>query len=66
MIFLGKRIVPKEIRDFNDTRNQLIDALNQKNELQENMIAAQEHLISELTEEVVALREQLKQMKEKN
>lgn len=63
---MGKRIVPKEIRDFNDTRNQLIDALNQKNELQENMIAAQEHLISELTEEVVALREQLKQMKEKN
>ena len=63
---MGKRIIPKEIRDFNATQNQLIDALDQKNELQEKMIAAQEELISELTKEVASLREQVKLMKEKN
>ena len=37
---MGRKLIPKEVRDFNDLRDQLIDALQKKNTVQEEMIAA--------------------------
>lgn len=47
---MGRKIIPKEVRDFNDLRDQLIDALQKKN-------AAQDELIAQLTEEIQTLKE---------
>ena len=49
---MGRKLIPKEVRDFNDLRDQLIDALQKKNTVQEEMIAAQDELIAQLTEEI--------------
>ena len=51
---MGRRLVPKEVRDINDIRDQLIDILKQKNDAQEKLLAAQDELISELTREINA------------
>ena len=61
---MGRKLVPKEIRDFNDIRDQLIDALQKKNNYQENLLAAQEELISELTQEIETLKETLRLVRE--
>lgn len=61
---MGRKLVPKEVRDFNDIRDQLIDALKKKNDYQEKLLAAQEDLISDLMEEVKNLKETLRLVKE--
>ena len=61
---MGRKLVPKEIRDFNDIRDQLIDALQKKNDYQEKILAAQEELISELTQEIETLKETLRLVRE--
>lgn len=61
---MGRKLVPKEIRDFNDIRDQLIDALHKKNDYQEKLLAAQEELISELTQEIETLKETLRLVRE--
>ena len=53
---MGRKLIPKEVRDFNDLRDQLIDALQKKNTVQEEMIAAQDELIAQLTEEIQSVR----------
>ena len=52
---MGRKLIPKEVRDFKDLRDQLIDALQKKNAVQEEMIAAQDELIAQLTEEIQTL-----------
>lgn len=54
---MGRKIIPKEVRDFNDLRDQLIDALQKKN-------AAQDELIAQLTEEIQTLKETLRVVRE--
>lgn len=61
---MGRKLVPKEVRDFNDIRDQLIDALKKKNDYQEKLLVAQEDLISDLMEEVKNLKETLRLVKE--
>ena len=61
---MGRRLVPKEVRDINDIRDQLIDILKQKNDAQEKLLAAQDELISELTREIYALKETLRLVRE--
>ena len=57
---MGRKLIPKEVRDFNDLRDQLIDALQKKNTVQEEMIAAQDELIAQLTEEIQTFKETLR------
>lgn len=54
---MGRKIIPKEVRDFNDLRDQLIDALQKKN-------TAQDELIAQLTEEIQTLKETLRVVRE--
>ena len=61
---MGRKLVPKEVRDFNDIRDQLIDALQKKNDYQEKLLAAQEEFISELTQEIKILKETLRLVRE--
>lgn len=61
---MGRKIIPKEVRDFNDLRDQLIDALQKKNAVNEEMIAAQDELIAQLTEEIQTLKETLRVVRE--
>ena len=61
---MGRRLVPKEARDINDIRDQLIDILKHKNDAQEKLLAAQDELISELTQEINALKETLRLVRE--
>ena len=61
---MGRKLVPKEVRDFNDIRDKLIDALKKKNDYQEKLLVAQDELISELTQEINALKETLRLVKE--
>ena len=56
--------MPKEARDINDIRDQLIDILKQKNDAQEKLLAAQDELISELMWEINALKETLRLVRE--
>lgn len=61
---MGRKLIPKEFRDFNDLRDQLIDALQKKNTVQEEMIAAQDELIAQLTEEIQTFKETLRVVRE--
>ena len=61
---VGRRLVSKEVRDINDIKDQLIDILKQKNDAQEKLLAAQDELISELTQEINALKETLRLVRE--
>ena len=61
---MGRKLIPKEVRDFNDLRDQLIDALQNKNTVQEEMIAAQDELIAQLTEEIQTFKETLRVVRE--
>lgn len=61
---MGRKLVPKEVRDINDIRDQLIDTLKKKNDYQEQLLAAQDELISELTQEINALKETLRLVRE--
>lgn len=62
---MGRKLIPKEVRDFNDLRDhQLIDALQKKNTVQEEMIAAQDELIAQLTEEIQTFKETLRVVRE--
>lgn len=61
---MGRKLIPKEVRDFNDLRDQLIDALQKKNDVHEEMIAAQDELIAQLTEEIQTLKETLRVVRE--
>ena len=61
---VGRKLIPKEVRDFNDLRDQLIDALQKKNTVQEEMIAAQDELIAQLTEEIQTFKETLRVVRE--
>lgn len=63
---MGRKLIPKEVRDFNDLRDQLIDALQKKNTVQEEMIAAQDELIAQLTEEIQTFKETLSCCKRKS
>lgn len=54
---MGRKLIPKEVRDFNDLRDQLIDALQKKNTVQEEMIA-------QLTEEIQTFKETLRVVRE--
>ena len=58
---MRRKLIPKEVRDFNDLRDQLIDALQKKNTVQEEMIAAQDELIAQLTEEIQTFKETLRE-----
>ena len=64
VILVGRKLVPKETRDINDIRDRLIEALQQKNDVQEEMLASQNEIISELTEEIKVLKETLKLVRE--
>lgn len=61
---MGRKLIPKEVRDFNDLRDQLIDALQKTNTVHEEMIAAQDELIAQLTEEIQTLKETLRVVRE--
>ena len=61
---MGRKLIPKEVRDFNDLRDQLIDALQKKKTVQEEMIAAQDELIAQLTEEIQTFKETLRVVRE--
>lgn len=61
---MGRKLMPKEVRDINDIRDQLIDTLKKKNDYQEQLLAAQDELISELTQEINALKETLRLVRE--
>lgn len=61
---MGRKLIPKEVRDFNDLRDQLIDSLQKKNTVQEEMIAAQDELIAQLTEEIQTFKETLRVVRE--
>ena len=61
---MGRKLIPKEVRDFNDLRDQLIDALQKTNTVQEEMIAAQDELIAQLTEEIQTFKETLRVVRE--
>lgn len=61
---MGKKLIPKEIRDYNDLRDQLIDALQKQNAVHEELIAAQKEIITQLTEEVQTLKETLRVVRE--
>lgn len=61
---MGKKPIPKEIRDYNDLRDQLIDALQKQNAVHEELIAAQKEIITQLTEEVQTLKETLRVVRE--
>lgn len=61
---MGRKLIPKEVRDFKDLRDQLIDALQKKNAVQEEMIAAQDELIAQLTEEIQTFKETLRVVRE--
>ena len=54
---MGRKLVPKESRDFNYTRDQLIETLQKKDALQEQLIATQSETIAELTRQLEALEE---------
>lgn len=56
---MGRKIVSTEIREYNHNRDQIIETLEQKNKLQEDLIASQDELIKELKAELQALRETL-------
>lgn len=61
---MGRKLVPKEIRDFNYTRDQLIETLQKKDALQEQLIATQSETIAELTRQLEALEGLIKQINE--
>ena len=61
---MGRKLVPKEIRDFNYTRDQLIETLQKKDALQEQLIATQSETIAELTRQLEALEGLIKQISE--
>ncbi len=61
---MGRKLVPKEVRDINDIRDRLIDTLKKKNDYQEQLLVAQNELISELTQEINALKETLRLVRE--
>ena len=61
---MGRKLIPKEVRDFNDLRDQLIDAFQKKNTVQEEMIATQDELIAQLTEEIQTFKETLRVVRE--
>ncbi len=62
---MGRKIIPKEIRDYNYLKDQLIDTLQQKNDAQEALLALQEERISDLTKQVEVLKEKILLMEEK-
>lgn len=62
---MGRKIISKEIRDFNYLKDQLIDALQQKNDAQEKLLAIQDERISELTKQVEVLKEKILLLEEK-
>ena len=64
VVQVGRKLIPKEVRDLNDLRDQLIDALQKKNTVQEEMIAAQDELIAQLTEEIQTFKETLRVVRE--
>lgn len=61
---MGRKLIPKEIRDFNYTRDQLIEALKEKDALQERLIATQNETIAELTRQLEALEKILRPITE--
>ena len=61
---MGRKLVPKEFRDFNYTRDQLIETLQKKDALQEQLIATQSETIAELTRQLEALEGLIKQISE--
>ena len=61
---MGRKLIPTEVRDFNDLRDQLIDALQKNNTVQEEMIDAQDELIAQLTEEIQTFKETLRVVRE--
>lgn len=61
---MGRKLVPKESRDFNYTRDQLIETLQKKDALQEQLIATQSETIAELTRQLEALEGLIKQISE--
>ena len=61
---MGRKLIPKEVRDFNDLRDQLIKKIKKKNTVQEEMIAAQDELIAQLTEEIQTFKETLRVVRE--
>ena len=61
---MGRKLVPKEIRDFNYTRDQLIETMQKKDALQEQLIATQSETIAELTRQLEALEGLIKQISE--
>lgn len=63
---MGRKIIPKEIRDVNYLKDQLIDALQQKNDAQEGLLAIQGERISELTKQVEVLKEKFFYWKKNN
>ncbi len=54
---MRRKLIPKEVRDFNDLRDQLIDALQKKNTVQDELIA-------QLTEEIQTFKETLRVVRE--
>ena len=61
---MGRKLIPKEVRDFNDLSDQLIDALQKKNTVQEELIAVQDELIAQLTEEIQTFKDTLRVVRE--
>ena len=59
---MGRKLIPKELRDFNYTKDQLIEALQEKDALQERLIASQNETIAELTRHLESLEKILRTM----
>lgn len=57
---MGRKLIPKELRDFNHTKDQLIEALQEKDALQERLIASQNETIVELTRHLESLEKILR------
>lgn len=57
---MGRKLIPKELRDFNYTKDQLIEALQEKDALQERLIASQNETIAELTRHLESLEKILR------
>lgn len=57
---MGRKLIPKELRDFNYTKDQLIEALLEKDALQERLIASQNETIAELTRHLESLEKILR------
>lgn len=57
---MGRKLIPKELRDFNYTKDQLIEALQEKDALQERLIASQNETIVELTRHLESLEKILR------